>query len=110
LTIPDAVCTVLCSWWWAEEPPETCRAIYRNKYIEKTLLLFGCILRYTCDARNRSVKKTMPELLNIRNFKSFGNTFMFMLRLLFNWIQCLKINGVKGVRLCEGYRKGKKDG
>jgi len=27
LTIPDAVCTVLCSWWWAEEPPETCRAI-----------------------------------------------------------------------------------
>jgi len=31
LTIPAAVCTVLCSWWWAEEPPETCRAIYRNK-------------------------------------------------------------------------------
>jgi hypothetical protein len=31
LTISDAVCTVLCSWWWAEEPPETCRAIYRNK-------------------------------------------------------------------------------
>ena len=31
LTIPDAVCTVLCSWWWAEEPPETYRAIYRNK-------------------------------------------------------------------------------
>jgi hypothetical protein len=26
LTIPDPVCTVLCSWWWAEEPPETCRA------------------------------------------------------------------------------------
>jgi len=31
LTIPDAVCTLLCSWWWAERPPETCRAIYRNK-------------------------------------------------------------------------------
>ena len=31
LTISDAVCTVLCSWWWAEEPPETCGAIYRNK-------------------------------------------------------------------------------
>jgi hypothetical protein len=38
-TIPDAVCTVLCSWWWAEELPETCRAIYRNKHIEKTLHL-----------------------------------------------------------------------
>jgi len=23
LTIPDAVCTVVCSWWWAEEPPKT---------------------------------------------------------------------------------------
>ena len=31
LTIPDAVFTVLCSWWWAEEPPETCTAIYSNK-------------------------------------------------------------------------------
>jgi len=31
LTIPDAVCTVLCSWWWAEESPETCRATYRNR-------------------------------------------------------------------------------
>ena len=23
----QAVCIVICSWWWAEEPPETCRAI-----------------------------------------------------------------------------------
>jgi len=30
-SIPDAVFTVLCFWWWAEEPPETCRAFYRNK-------------------------------------------------------------------------------
>jgi len=44
LTIPDAVCTVLCSWWWVEEPPETCRAIYRNKQIEKMLHLVGCTL------------------------------------------------------------------
>ena len=26
LTIPKAVCTVMCSWWWAEKPPETCKA------------------------------------------------------------------------------------
>jgi len=26
--IPDAVCTVLSSWWWAEKPPETCRAAF----------------------------------------------------------------------------------
>jgi len=44
LTIPDAVCSVLCSWWWAEEPPETCRAIYRNKQIKKMLHLVGCTL------------------------------------------------------------------
>jgi hypothetical protein len=44
LTIPDVVCTVLCSWWWAEKPPETCRAIYRNKQIEKTLDLVGFTL------------------------------------------------------------------
>jgi hypothetical protein len=25
--IPVAVCTVLSSWWWAENPPETCRAL-----------------------------------------------------------------------------------
>jgi len=26
LTKSEAECTVMCSWWWAEEPPETCRA------------------------------------------------------------------------------------
>ena len=44
LTIPDAVCTVLCFWWWAEEPPETCRTIYRNEQIEIKLHLVGCTL------------------------------------------------------------------
>ena len=29
--IPDAVDTVLCSWWWVGDPPETFRAVYRNK-------------------------------------------------------------------------------
>ena len=48
LIIPDAVCRVSCSWWWAEEPPETFRAIYRNKLIEKTLHLFGCTLKIWC--------------------------------------------------------------
>ena len=26
--MPDAVCAVLSSWWWTENPPETCRASY----------------------------------------------------------------------------------
>ena len=43
LTIPDAVCTVMSSWWWAEEPPETCRAFCRNKLrnIASYWLYFG---------------------------------------------------------------------
>jgi len=53
LTIPDAVCTVLCSWWWAEELPETCRAIYRYKQIEKTLHLVGCTLEMYLRCRDR---------------------------------------------------------
>ena len=31
--IPDAVCTVLSSWGWAEKPPETCRALTAIKNI-----------------------------------------------------------------------------
>ena len=29
--IPDAVCTVLDSWWWTERPSETCRVLLQNK-------------------------------------------------------------------------------
>ena len=28
---PDAVCTVLDSWWWTERPSETCRELLQNK-------------------------------------------------------------------------------
>jgi len=44
LTIPEAVCTVMCSWWWAEEPPETCRASVKIKKIHERLHLVGCNL------------------------------------------------------------------
>jgi len=70
LTIPDAVCTVLCSWWWAEEPPEICRAIYRNKWIEKTLHLAGCTsemyLRYTDIWKS---KFSQPLFCSLKIFK-----------------------------------------
>jgi len=29
--IPDAVCTVLDSWWCTERPSETCRVLFQNK-------------------------------------------------------------------------------
>jgi len=50
---------VLCSWWWAEEPPETRRAIYRNKQIEKKLHLVGCTLE---TALQLSCQNTRPEI------------------------------------------------
>jgi hypothetical protein len=41
LTKPEAVCTVMCSWWWAEEPPESCRASVKiNKFKKRCILLF----------------------------------------------------------------------
>jgi len=33
--IPDAVCAVLSSWWWKENPSETCRVSYRNNKLRK---------------------------------------------------------------------------
>jgi len=29
--ILDALCAILSSWWWTENPSETCGASYRNK-------------------------------------------------------------------------------
>jgi len=29
--IPNAVCTLLDSWWWTERPSETCRVLFQNK-------------------------------------------------------------------------------
>ena len=43
LTVPEALCTVMCSWWWAEEPPETCSAsVELNK--SRNVHLLGCNL------------------------------------------------------------------
>ena len=52
LTIPDAVCTALCSWWWTEVPPETYRAIYRKRCIFLVVFwdsLQGIWVRQTSD-------------------------------------------------------------
>ena len=39
--IPEAVCTVVCFWWWAEKPPETCRAFVK---INKSRNVASCWL------------------------------------------------------------------
>jgi hypothetical protein len=34
--IPDALCTILDSWWWTERPSETCSVLLQNKINLKT--------------------------------------------------------------------------
>jgi len=29
--LPDAVCTVLDSWWWTDRTSETCRVLFQYK-------------------------------------------------------------------------------
>jgi hypothetical protein len=31
----------MCSWWWMEVPPETCRAVYRNKWTVCSRILWN---------------------------------------------------------------------
>ena len=49
--IPDAVCTVLDSWWWTERPPEACRGLFQNKinlrYCTSGWFYYRNILEYT---------------------------------------------------------------
>jgi hypothetical protein len=80
---PDAVCTVLSSWWWAEDPPETCRAFCRNKwYIYKVASCWLCLgihLLYTDLRMSRSgqsssmilpAKKSFTLLLRKTSYQS----------------------------------------
>jgi hypothetical protein len=46
LTIPEAVCTVMCSWWWAEESLETCRASVKINKFKKRCILLAVICNY----------------------------------------------------------------
>jgi hypothetical protein len=43
--IPDAVWTVLSSWWWAEKSPETCTALTSIKNIVQRCILLVIIKR-----------------------------------------------------------------
>jgi hypothetical protein len=36
----------MCSWWWAEEPPETCTAIVKINKLKKYCILLAVICNY----------------------------------------------------------------
>ena len=49
LTIPEAVCTVVCSWWWAELPSETCRSFVEINKSRNVCILLVVIWKYVLD-------------------------------------------------------------
>jgi hypothetical protein len=53
--IPDAVCTVLDSWWWTERPSETCR-VYHSKTNWEIVHLVGFTIEIYHDARSYVAK------------------------------------------------------
>jgi len=44
--LPEAVCTIVCSWWWAQEPPETCKASVKINKFKKNCILLAVICNY----------------------------------------------------------------
>jgi len=72
LTIPEAVCTVMCSWWWAEEPPQTCRASVKiNKWrkVASCWMWFG-ILSIWIFMHLATRQSRMESLSNSRSLQS----------------------------------------
>jgi hypothetical protein len=46
--MPDAVCTVLDSWWWTERSSETCRVLLQNKInLENWCISLVLLQKYT---------------------------------------------------------------
>ena len=48
--VPDAVCTVLDSWWWTDRPSETCRVLFQKinlRYCASGWCYYRNILRCT---------------------------------------------------------------
>ena len=58
LDIYQMVCIkFLSSWWWAEKPPETCRALTVIKNIVYRCILLVILKKYINDARYHERKK-----------------------------------------------------
>jgi len=59
----------MCSWWWAKEPPETCRASAEINKSKKTLHLVGCNLEFYYDARTYGYQ---PLYLGLIKWQGYG--------------------------------------
>jgi hypothetical protein len=83
LTIHEAVCKVMCSWWWAEKPPETCRASVKiNKFKKRCILLVVICIYITMHGYMNIIKK------NIYKYRTWNNILAVLrLRTSYVWAQ-----------------------
>jgi len=56
----QAVCIVICSWWWAEEPPETCRVSVKINKLKKRCIVLAVICNHI----------TMHGYMNMKKVKT----------------------------------------
>ena len=77
--IPDAVCTVLDSWWWTERPSETCRVLLQSKInLKKLVHLIGFTTEIYHDARLYTRQTLCPlNTITVSCRKSFHETNNF---------------------------------
>jgi hypothetical protein len=54
----------LSSWWWAEEPPETCSVFIEINRVRKHSILLVALWEYTEDVRTYEYKKILKFLIN----------------------------------------------
>jgi len=78
----DAVCAVLSSSWWTENPSETCRASYRNKQIVKLASCWLYCENILAMHRPVNVKSRIFRSLSLKpaNYRAFkkGVTVSFL--------------------------------
>ena len=82
ITCASAECTVANSWWWVEELPEICRALYKNRFGNECVCLFHWKVTFvvlqrpknTVSARRSSPSKARGTLhvTSYRSCKGYG--------------------------------------
>ena len=55
--LPEAVCTIVFSWWWAQEPPETCRASVKINKFNKNFILLAVTCNYITMRGHMNIKQ-----------------------------------------------------
>jgi hypothetical protein len=93
--MPEAVCTVMCSWWWAEEPPETYRASVKINKFKKHCILLGVICNYI----------TMHGHTNMKNNKN--REFVLYIVFLYNWTTTIVVGVERETSVCCGASRWK---